>query len=354
MARFLKSKKESIGLSPYDLKFLGEQKLEFIRYSLINYNEHRLEEKELAASEEALNYLSNDSVSWLNIDGLHEPEVLNRLSDQFDLEKLIVADVLDTHRRPKVHEYDNCIFISTKMLQFDNDDEEITSENLAFVFNKNVLISFQERVGDVFTPVRERLRKNRKRLRGSKADYLAFVLLDVVIDNYIHIISRLGEKIEELDDELIEQPSSDSLEKINKYKVEISYLRKIIKPCREMIINLCKLDSELVDKQVMMHFHELKHNIDLANEAVDNYREILSDQLNIFHTTVAYKLNDVLKMLTIFSVIFIPITFIAGVYGTNFDHIPELHYKYSYFVMWLVIIAVVVIMIVYFKRKKWL
>ncbi len=354
MARFLKSREESIGLSPYDLKFLGEQKLDFVRLRLVNYNQEQLTEHELSSVDEFEQFFSKKTVSWINIDGLHDAEVLQKLTENFDIDKLVVADVLDTHRRPKFQEYDNCVFISLKMLQYDDNADKISSENLVLAFNKNLLISFQERVGDVFNPVRERLRKNRKRLRGSNGDYLAFALLDVVIDNYLHIISRLGEKIEDLDDELIEHPSADSLAEINKYKVEISYLRKIIKPCREMILNFCKSDSELIDKRNRVHLQELKHNIEMANEAVDNYREILSDQLNIFHTTVAYKLNDVLKMLTIFSVIFIPITFIAGVYGTNFEHIPELHYKYSYFIMWGVIVAVVLVMILYFKRKKWL
>ncbi|MBS2212207.1 magnesium/cobalt transporter CorA [Carboxylicivirga mesophila] len=354
MARFLKAKKEAIGLSPYELRFLGEQKLDFVKLRLINYSENQLEERELASISEIKDFQSEEAVSWVNIDGLHDTRVLEELIAELKIDKLVVADVLDTHRRPKLQEYDNCLYVSVKMLQFDDDEDQITSENLVLVFNNNLLISFQERVGDVFNPIRERLRKNKKRIRSANADYLAFALLDVVIDNYLHIISRLGEKIEDLDDELIEKPSSDSLVKINTYKVEISYLRKIIKPCREMIQNLCRLDSELIDDSIQVHLDELRHNIELANEAVDNYRDILSDQLNIFHTTVAYKLNDVLKMLTIFSVIFIPITFIAGVYGTNFDHIPELHYQYSYFIMWGVIIITVLVMLWYFKRKKWL
>lgn len=354
MARFLKSKQEAIGLSPYDLKFLGEQKLDFVHLRLLNYNQEQLTEQELESVDEIEQFFSKKTVSWINIDGLHDADVLEEITEKFDIDKLVVADVLDTHRRPKFQEYDNCIFISLKMLQYEDEDDKITSENLVLAFNKNLLISFQERVGDVFNPVRERIRKNRKLIRSSNGDYLAFALLDVVIDNYLHIISRLGEKIEDLDDELIERPSANSLAEINRYKMEISYLRKIIKPCREVIQNFTKSDSELIDKRIKMHLDDLKHNIEKANEAVDNYREILSDQLNIFHTTVAYKLNDVLKMLTIFSVIFIPITFIAGVYGTNFDHIPELHYKYSYFIMWAVIVVVVVVMILYFKRKKWL
>lgn len=239
------------------------------------------------------------------------------------------------------------------MLQYNEDINQITSENLVLIIQENILISFQEKVGDVFEPVRERLRKNRKRIRSSGPDYLAFALLDVVIDNYIFIISRIGEMIESLDEELISNPSNSTLEEINNYKSEITYLRKSIKPCREMILNFVKQDSEFINENISVHLKELHDNINLANDLLDSYREILSDQLSIFHTNVSNKLNDILKFLTIFSVVFIPLTFIAGIYGTNFDNIPELHYKYSYFIMWGVILTTATAMILYFKKKKW-
>ena len=353
MARFLKSKKELIGISPDDILFKGEQKVEKTRLRLMDYNPEELRESELNSVDEIINSLNENNTSWINIDGLHDTNVMKEISAHFSIENYIIAEVLETHKRPKIHDYDDYIMLSTKMLQFNAETEKIFSENLSIIFNNNTLISFQERVGDFFNPVRERIRKNRKRIRNSGTDYLVFALLDIVVDNYIHTVSMLGEKIEELDDELIRKPSTDNLEKINKYKVEVSYLRKTIKPCREMILGLCKLDSELISDHIQSHLHELQNNIELANESIDNYRDILSDQLNIFHTTVAYKLNDILKFLTIFSVIFIPITFIAGIYGTNFDYIPELHYKYSYFIMWGAILLTVIGMITYFKRKKW-
>ncbi len=353
MARFLKSKQDNIGLSPYDLYFRGEQKEVKTRLRSVLYNEDNLEELELANIDEAFHQRSNKANLWLNIDGLHDMDLMEQLSEQFEIEKVILSEVLHTHNRPKFQDYDEWLFMSAKMLQYNEDNGKISGENLVLLVQDKTIISFQEKVGDVFNPVRERLRKNRKRIRVSNSDYLAFALLDVVIDNYIYIISRLGEKIEDLDDELINNPSTENLNKINRFKSEINYLRKTIKPCREMILELCKSDSELIDEEVDIFLQELKNNIDQANDSVDSYREILSDQLNIFHTNVTYKLNDILKFLTIFSVIFIPITFIAGIYGTNFDYIPELHFKYSYFIMWGVIVATVLTMVIYFKRKKW-
>lgn len=353
MARFLRSKKESIGLSPDDIRFVGVKKIDVVRLRLIRYNSKELLEKEFKSVPELRDPIQPGSVSWINVDGLHDTELLKQLGDEIGVDNLIFGEVLNTDNRPKFSDHGEYLFLSTKMLQFDEENDRVSAENLSLIISEFGLLSFQEQVGDVFNPVRERIRSNRKRIRNAGADFLAFALLDIVIDNYIYIITRIGDKIEDLDDELIENPSSRSLEKINRFKVEINYLRKIIKPCREMILNFSKSDSELIDDAVDVHLKELQNNIELANESVDNYRDILSDQLNIFHTNVTHKLNDILKVLTIFSVIFIPITFIAGIYGTNFDHIPELHFRYGYFAMWGVMVLVALVMIFFFKRKKW-
>lgn len=303
---------------------------------------------------QAFKYDNSNTISWLNIDGLHDEKMMQELALGFDIDSLVISNILNTYARPKIHEFDNCIFITTRMLQYNEANRETTSENLAIIIKENIVITFQEIVGDVFNPVRERLRKSKKRIRNSKGDYLAFALLDTVIDNYIYIISLVGEEIEGLDDKLINNSSANNLDDIYRLKSEVTYFRKVIKPCREMILNFVKLDSELIDASMEVHLKELQSNIEIANESIDSYREVLSDQLNIFHTNVNYRLNDILKFLTMFSVIFIPITFIAGVYGTNFDYLPELHFKYSYFIMWGVIITSVISMIIYFKSKKWM
>ncbi len=353
MARFLKTKKETIGLSPDAIFFRGDKKSDFTRLRVIEYNSRNLDEFEVKSISEILKFDKSKATSWLNIDGLHDEDIMKEISVGFRFDPLIISDVLDTNSRPRIHEYDNCIYISVKMIEYAEDEDLITSENLVLIIKKHILISFQEVVGDVFEPVKDQLRNSRKRIRSSGTDYLAFALLDIVIDNYILIISRIGEKIEALDEKLIINPSAENLAEIRKFKSEISYLRKSIKPCRELILNLVKMDSELIHEHMLVHLKELQNNLELANESVDSYREILSDQLGIFHTTISNRLNDILKFLTIFSVIFIPLTFIAGIYGTNFDHIPELHLKYGYFIMWGVIIIIAISMILYFKRKKW-
>ena len=353
MARFLKTKKETIGLSPDAIHFRGEKKSDIVKLRVMDYYSENISELESNSIDEIVAFTSSNNTSWLNIDGLHDIIFMQELALKLNIDSLLISDVLNTHARPKIQEYDDCIYVSIKMLQYDEDSEKITSENLVLIFKNNLLISFQEKVGDVFEPVRERIRKSKKRIRSSGADYLAFALIDIVIDNYIYIISIIGEQIERLDEKLIENPSNELLEDINKYKGEINYLRKIIKPCREMVMHFVKMESDFIEDDIVVYLKELQNNINLANESVDSYREILSDQLSIFHSNVSSKLNDILKFLTIFSVIFIPLTFIAGIYGTNFDYIPELHLKYGYFIMWGVMIFIVIAMVVYFKKKKW-
>ena len=353
MSSLLRKGKHEIGVSPDELIFRGERLIDKVRLRLLAYDPETLEEQEVGNAE-AVKPGRGDGVRWLNVDGLHEAEVMTGIGKAFGLEKLVLAEVMNTQARPRVQEYSNSVFISIKMLQHQEPTGAVTVENLSLVITNNALISFQERAGDVFDPVRERIRAQKKRIRGSGADYLAFALLDIVVDNYIYIIGELGERIEALEDNLLIDPSQRIIDRINAYKRELNFLRKNINPAREMVLALSKLESELIADATDVHLKELVDNINQAADASNNYREILSDQLNIYHTTISSKLNDIMKFLTVFSVIFIPLTFIAGIYGTNFDVIPELHYEYSYFVMLGLMIIVAAGMLIYFRRKKWL
>jgi magnesium transporter len=353
MARFIKSKKETIGLSPDSMIFRGEKKSDHVRLRVIDFDAGHLEEREIQTICEAGEYNHSKSITWLNIDGLHDEAIMHEIASLFKIDSLLMSDVLETDARPKIYEYEDTIFISAKMLYFDKEEKHISTENLSLIIKDNILLSFQERVGDVFEPVRKRIRNPKKRIRKMGVDYLAFALLDVVIDNYIYIISQIGEHIEALEEKLV-IPQHSTIQEINQYKREINYLRKTIKPCREMILSIPKIESDILDERADILTRELQENINLAHESVFSYHEILTDQLNVYHTRLSDKLNNIIKFLTIFSVIFIPLTFIAGVYGTNFEYIPELQYKYSYFIMWSVMILVAFIMIINFKRKKWL
>ena len=353
MGRFVRKTKDEIGRPPDELFYRGEKKIDEVLIRLIDFDAEKLNEQSIKDITEALPLQDKKTVTWLNIDGLHNKELMLEIAQGFNLDELVLANVMNTSARPTVQEFDNCIFISIKMLQLNEETGILSVENLSLVLTKTLILSFQEKKGDVFEPIRERLRKNRKRIRNGWTDYLTFALLDIVIDNYIYILSVLGEKIEVLEESVGDQPNKSIIKKINNYKRELNVLRRNIRPAKEMILTLSKLESEFIFESTYIHFQELRDNIAQATDSSDSYREILTDQLNLYHTSISTKLNDIMKFLTIFSVIFIPLTFIAGIYGTNFENLPELHYEYSYYIMWSVMVLVAVVMLIYFKRKKW-
>ncbi len=354
MPRFVKKGKEEIGRSPDDMSFRGKQKMEEVLLRIIDFDPNALKENPVETVKDVLQYQQEPTVTWFNVDGLHNPVIMEEISKGFAFDSLVMGDVMDINARPSIQEYNNCIVISVKMIQQEADSGNFSVENLTLIITPTVLLSFQEKKGDVFEPVRERIRNNKKRIRSGGTDYLAYALLDIVIDNYIYIIGLLGERIETLEETLLEEPRKSVIDEIYTYKRELNFLRKSMTPAKEMILNLCKMESELIRESTYIYLRELMDNISQAMDTSDSYREILSDQLQIYHTTISSKLNDVMKFLTIFSVIFIPLTFIAGIYGTNFDVLPELHYKYSYYIMWGVIIIVALGMLLYFKKRKWL
>lgn len=354
MARYLKKTKNEIGLSPQELVFRGNKKIEKVQLRIIDFDESDIQEKSINSIVEIVPFTKTNTVTWLNVDGLHDLELLREISEVFQMNKMLLSDVLETNSRPKIHEYEQWVFISMKMLQINVSANKIMVENLSLIFNDNLLISFQEEKGDVFEPVRERIRSQKRTLRSSRTDYLAFALIDTVIDNYLYVLSSLGEKIESFDDLLLEEPDKKVLEGINLYKKELNYIRKGIKPAKDMILALSKLESDFIHGKNAIHFKELVNNINQASDTADSYRELLSDQLNVYHMMISSKLNDIMKFLTIFSVIFIPLTFIAGIYGTNFDVLPELHFEYGYYIMLVFMVIIVILMLFYFRRKKWL
>ena len=352
--RFIFKLKEEIGLPPGALHFRGVKKMEKPLIRVIDYDGSKIEEFRFETIGQLAKFRDTPTTTWINIDGIHDKKIMEEICNGFNLDTVLMDDVMNTGIRPKIVEKDDQIFISVKMLYLDESGEKVNYEQLSLFVTQHVLLTFQERKGDFFEPVRNRLRQMRKRIVEAGPDYLAFALLDVVIDNYIYILSAFGDKIELLEETgFLKDAKEEILDTIFRYKKELSYLAKNIRPVRELILSFAKSDSELIDDNTEFHLSELKNNINHVVELLDSYREILSDQLNIYHTTASSKLNDKMKFLTIFSVIFIPLTFIAGIYGTNFDNIPELHFKYSYFIMWGVMVFLAVVMLLFFRRKKW-
>lgn len=353
MSRFIKKKKEHIGLSPYALVFRGQKKTDKIVLRAMDFDLEDVKEVEVKSGDELAALKKKKRLSWLNIDGLDDVSLMENLAKEFKIENNILSDVMNPATRPKVEEFENGIFVTIKMLHLDESTDTLSVENLSLIITDGLLISFQEQSGLVFEPIRERIRKHKNKIRTSGSDYLAFALLDVVVDNYIYISGLLGEKIEGLEDEMTANPNKELLENINTYKREMNFMRKNIKPAKEMILNLAKMESEFIHDENHIHFRELQDNINEASELSDNYREMLYDQLNIYHSTMSTKLNEIMSILTIFSVIFIPLTFIVGIYGTNFENLPEVHWQHGYLFMWTIMILTTLTMLWFFKRKKW-
>ncbi|MBN2808988.1 MAG: magnesium/cobalt transporter CorA [Deltaproteobacteria bacterium] len=354
MARFLKNKTAALGQAPGELVFIGEQKVHQATIRIIDYTRDNLTELELHDINDGIPFKETETVTWINIYGLHDIELIRNIGQGFGLHALALEDIVHTGQRPKLEEFDDYLFFVIKMMRYDENEGKISSEQLSMILGRSFLITFQERPGDVFEPVRERIRKSKGRIRGVGIDYLAYALLDTIVDNYIHIVERIGEQIEAVEDEILDNPTQKILTKINNYKREMNYLRKSIRPAREFILQLSRLDSDLIQTETIPFLKDL---LDLATqtvEVIDTYREMLSDHLNIYNTGISNRLNEIMKVLTIFSAIFIPLTFIAGIYGTNFEHLPELHFRYAYFVFWGVLIVVALTMLHFFKRRKWL
>ncbi len=354
MARFFTKREQTKGLAPGSLVFVGTQKMDEVRIRVVDYDEKRLTEKDVSDIAGVAKGKRTASVTWVNVYGVHDSEVIKRIGNSFDLHPLLLEDVMNTGQRPKLEEFDNCLFLVLKMLRYGKELQSVVAEQLSIVLGTRFLLTFQERPGDVFEPVRERIRKRKGRIRSAGVDYLAYALLDTVVDNYVSIIEKLGGQIEDIDEEVLERPEPEVMEKISALRREMNYLRKSIRPAREAVLQLTRLDSSVIREETMPFLKDLQDLFTQASEAVDMYREMLSDQLSNYNSAMSNRMNDIMKILTMFAAVFIPLTFLAGIYGTNFEYLPELHFRYSYFILWGIMIAVAIGMLIFFRKKRWL
>lgn len=342
------------GMPPGTLIHIGERKAENIRLSIIDYDEKGLEEKELKTIEESFIYKDKPSITWINIDGLHDVEIIAKIGNEFDLHPLIMEDILHTNQRPKMEDFENYLFIVIRMLYYDKTENEIISEQLSLILWKNLVISFQESSGGIFEPVKERLRKDKGRIRKMGPDFLLYALMDTVVDNYLIVLENINERVEELEEELISRPEPGTLEAIHNFKRELIFLKKSLWPLRDLIGILERGESELIQEKTTVYFKDVyDHTIHMI-DTVETYRDLVSGMMEVFLTSISNRMNEVMKMLTIIATIFIPLTFIAGVYGMNFNYMPELSWRYGYFMALLIMLLVGIVMLIWFKRKNFL
>jgi magnesium transporter len=354
MQRLIKKRSPKVGLPPGTLVHIGEKKVEKARITIMDYDETNLEEKGAKTIEESYPFKDKPTVTWINIDGLHEVEIIEKLGSHFGLHPLLLEDILNTDQRPKMEDYGDYIFVVLKMLYPGENKDEIEAEQVSLILGSNFVISFQESEGDVFDPVRDRIRKNKGRIRKAGADYLAYALLDAIVDNYFLILENVGEKIEDTEQQLATNPSPETLQYIRELKNEMIFLRKSIWPLRELINGLERCESTLIHQSTGAYLRDVyDHTIQII-DTVESYRDMISGMVDIYLSSISNRMNEVMKVLTIFASIFIPLTFVAGLYGMNFEFMPELKWHWGYFALLAVMALIGISLVFYFKRKRWL
>ena len=360
MLRFIKKRSKTIGQPPGTLVHIGEKKTEKTRITIIDYDEPHFEEKEVREVEECFPFRDKPTVTWINIDGLHQVEIIEKIGTHFNLHPLILEDILNTGQRPKVEDFDDYLFIVLKMLYQNDKDNEIKAEQVSLIIGSQYVISFQEREGDVFNPIRDRIRNSKGRIRKMGADYLAYSLIDAIVDSYFMILERLGEEIEDMEEELVSNPTPKTSQGIHKLKGEMIFLRKSVWPLREVISGLERGESSLIKESTVIYLRDVYDHTIQVIDTIETYRDIVSGMVDTYLSSISNRMNEVMKVLTIIATIFIPLTFIAGIYGMNFNpdaspwNMPELNWGFGYLAAIGVMVLVVLGMIFYFKRKKWL
>jgi magnesium transporter len=353
--RFIKRVSKTIGLSPGALVHIGKKKIEKVRIRLIDYDEKQLQEKEPKSVEEGFPFKDLPTVTWINIDGLHDIEVMEKIGKHFNLHPLVLEDILNTEQRPKIEDFDDYIFVVLKMLYCDESEDEIRAEQISIIVGSNFVLSFQERVGDIFNPLRDRIRNAKGRVRKMGPDYLAYCLVDAIVDNYFVVLEKLGEQIEGMEEELVTNPTPETLQRIHNLKREMIFLRKSVWPLREVVSRLERGESELIKDSTGIYLRDVYDHTIQVIDTIETYRDMLSGMLDIYLSSISNRMNQVMKVLTIIATIFIPLTFVAGIYGMNFEYMPELKWHWFYpKAFWLVMLGVAGVMLVYFRRKKWL
>lgn len=343
-----------IGKAPAEVIYLGDKEHLDIKIEIFDYTKDDYTQTKINTISDIVAYIGNEHITWININGLSNIKEIIEIGKHFNLHPLIVEDIVDTGQRPKIDEYENYLFIVMKMLYFDENNSFVT-EHISIVLGEDYVLTFQESDEDIFGAIRKRLQNQLSKIRNSKADYLAFSLMDAIVDNYFTITDNIGEKVEAFEDELfMDHVREDITVGIQSLKHSILRSRRSISPSKEIITRIVESKSQLIDHKTKTYYRDLQDHILLINENIDVFREMIWGLMDMYMTTMSHKMNSVMKVLTIIATIFIPLTFIVGVYGMNFQHMPELSYKYGYYGVWGIMILIVFVLILYFKKKKWL
>lgn len=323
-----------------------------VRITVIDYSATHFEEKIVGKISECNPFRDTETVTWINVDGLGNPKLIEELGKCFSIHPLIIEDIFNTWQRPKMEEQDRYIYLNLKMLSCPDTTLDIKIEHISMVIGHNFLISFQEDIGDIFDPVRERIRKE-GRIRKFGPDYLAYALIDGIVDNYFSVLEKLEEQVEDLEEELVASPTPDSIQKIHRLKKEMIFLRKSVWPLREMINNLEQSESALIQESTRIYLRDVYNHTIQVIDTLETFRDLVSGMIDIYLSGLSYKMNEIMKVLTLIATIFIPLTFVVGLYGMNFRYMPELEWVHGYYLVWIIMLGIVIGLSIWFKRKKW-
>ena len=353
MEGILKTMSRKAGLPPGSLVHIGEIPAAGVSYKAFRYSETDYEELAAPDKESLLRLKQKEGIIWLQVDGVHEPEIISSIGEIFSLHPLTLEDILNTGQRPKMEEFDNYLFLVGKILSFDEKVGAVREKHFCLVLMPNTVLSFHEAGANIFASVENRLQKSNGKIRKKSADHLVYSLLDAMVDNYFLVLEKIGAQIEELEEEILTAPSMDSLERLHFLKRDLTILRKSVWPLRDVINSIIRSDSDLVLDDTLKYFMDVyDHSIQII-ETLEAFRDVSASLFDIYLSGISNRMNAVMKVLTVIATIFIPLTFIVGVYGMNFHYMPELSWRWGYFATLAVMAVLGIGMALYFKRKDW-
>lgn len=350
-----KKSRRPAGLAPGSMIYIGNQNEGLSSILLIRYDSSQVEKTPIHKPEDLLQEIKPDRVNWIHVDRIHNVETIEKIGQIFNLHPLVLEDILNTNQRPKIEEYEDSIFVTVKIMSENtNTPEEIEVEQISFILGKNYLLSFKEIKTSIFTPILDRLQIPNSRIRNKQADYLLYALLDLIVDHYLLLTESMGDRIQELEEEINENQQESHLQDALSNKKDLLQVRKFLLPVKELIHKIHLLDSDLLHQKNKIYYTDIYDNLQTAQESLEMYVELNKNLRESYMSGITLKTNEIMKILTIISSLFIPLTFIVGVYGMNFTYMPELNLKYGYLYVWILMILIALGLLIFFKRKKWL
>jgi magnesium transporter len=354
VAKLIHQRSHKAGLPPGSLVSVGLPQTHRPNITIVDYDQADYGERRSASVDDCAAALSSPTTTWINVDGVHDGDLIRRLGEIFDLHPLTLEDVMNTDHRPKVEDFGGYIFITLKMLSLLDEESQVLVQQVSLVLGPGWVLSFQETVGDMFTAVRDRIKRGAGRIRSRGADYLAYALVDGLVDQYFLILEDMAEEVERLEDLVLSESGEVEAADLYSFKRQVTLLRRSAWPLHELALFLLKSESDLLDKSMRAYFHDLYDNTATIMDGVNTFRDMIDGVLDVYQGTVGNRMNQIMKFLTIIATIFIPLTTIAGIYGMNFEYMPELAYRWAYPAVLLLMLGLALGMVVWFRKRKWL